>query len=293
MEREPLNAASLIETVREQAASGDPLALLETAVTAAASAGDAADAMVDHYVATARHAGQSWTAIGEVLGVSKQAARQRFSHRLGDPTDTVEGVAFGMTPRVEFCVQAAQEAADADDSVPGTQHLLIGLLQVGVASNVLAKLGVTRERVVDANARLFEPVTRGSGRRVVGDGEAELAITRAKRFAADYCPSLVRTEHLLFVLATDPGSSARRVLDDLGVDVATIKKDLEGCLGRTQRRGRRHRRDTPARRCTFCGCPDADRPMVAGPGVWICSECVALATDILKTGDRGFRSINR
>jgi hypothetical protein len=29
---------------------------------------------------------------------------------------------------------------------------------------------------------------------------------------------------------------------------------------------------------------DAARPMVAGPGVWICADCVTLATDILATG---------
>lgn len=290
MDSDPLNASGLIATVRERTASDDPLVLLETAVALAASAGDAADAMVDHYVAAARHARQSWTAIGQVLGVSKQAARQRFSHRLGEPTGADEGVPFGVAPRVEACLQAAQEAADDDHSVPGTQHLLLGLLQVGVASNVLANLGVTRERVSGASARLFQPITTPSGRRVAGDGEAELAITRAKRLATEYCPSMVRTEHLLFVLATDPGSSARRVLDDLGIDVATIKKELEGGLGRTQRRGRRRRRDIPARRCTFCGCPDADRPMVAGPGVWICSECVALCTDILKTERRGLHA---
>jgi hypothetical protein len=199
-----------------------------------------------------------------------------------------------VAPRPATCLQAAQEAADADDSVPGTQHLLLGLLQVGVASNVLANLGVTRERVRDANTRLFQPVTRhstGAGeRRVVGDGEAEAALTRANRLAAEHCPSTVRTEHLLFVLATDPGSSARRVLDDLGVDVAVIKKELEGPLGRTQRRGRRRRHDTPARKCTFCGCTEPSRPMVAGHGVWICTDCVTLATDILNTQDRGLHA---
>jgi hypothetical protein len=35
--------------------------------------------LLEDAVAGARHAGQSWTAIGGVLGVSKQAAQQRFS----------------------------------------------------------------------------------------------------------------------------------------------------------------------------------------------------------------------
>jgi DNA-binding MarR family transcriptional regulator len=75
-----LDARALIELVRKQAGSDDPLVLLETAVLAADEAGAAADAAVEHYVSAARAEGLSWTQIGERLGVSKQAARQRFTH---------------------------------------------------------------------------------------------------------------------------------------------------------------------------------------------------------------------
>lgn len=40
----------------------------------------AARAKLDRAVTDARAAGRSWGAIGMVLGVSKQAARQRFAH---------------------------------------------------------------------------------------------------------------------------------------------------------------------------------------------------------------------
>src|SRR5262249_58971861 len=78
------HAADLIESVHRGTDSDEPLALLDTAVAVAAAAGEAADGMVDHFVGAARAAGLSWTAIGERLGVSKQAARQRFSARLGE-----------------------------------------------------------------------------------------------------------------------------------------------------------------------------------------------------------------
>jgi hypothetical protein len=42
---------------------------------------DAAKAELDAAVAAARAAGRSWTEIGTVLGVSRQAARERFSER--------------------------------------------------------------------------------------------------------------------------------------------------------------------------------------------------------------------
>jgi ATP-dependent Clp protease ATP-binding subunit ClpA len=285
---------ALIKTTQERADSPDPLVLLETAVTVAGEAGEAADGLVEHYVGTARAAGLSWTVIGERLGVSRQAARQRFAHRLeaGDLTGEVAD-AVVMAPRLVACLQAAQDAADAEDSVPGTQHLLLGLLHAGFAANVLDLLGVTRERVRDANARLFEPVlvtgADGAEQRVVGDGEAHTAVTYARRHAVRRGQSQVRTEHLLSVMVLDPGSSARRVLNDLGVDAARITKELSEASPPRPRPRRRLGKGRTGRTCSFCGCTDPGRPMVAGPGVWICEECVQLSADVLRTEQRGLR----
>jgi ATP-dependent Clp protease ATP-binding subunit ClpA len=279
----------LIDTVQARAASDDPLALLATAVRVAAEADVAAEAVVDHYVAAARAVGLSWTAIGERLGVSKQAARQKFSPRLGVSGGPASEPA-PLAPRLISCLDAAQDAADADDSIPGTQHLLLGLLQVGVAANVLDRLGVTRDKVREANSRLFEPSGGdASGPRVVGDGEAEAAVGSARHFAANRGQNLTRTEHVLFVLALDPGSSARRVLNDLGVNPARVKKELNDLIPPPPRPGRRGRRprkpDQGERGCSFCGCTDPDRPMVSGPGIRICNECVALSIEILEAGE--------
>src|SRR5471030_1656445 len=176
-----LDPGELITTVRDRAPTDDPLVLLDTAVSVAADVGEAAEAAVDHFVAAARATGLSWTAIGERLGVSKQAARQKFSSRLGISGGPATEPA-PLAPRLISCLEAAQVAADAEDSVPSTQHLLLGLLQVGVAANILDRLGVTREKVREASVRLFEP-TGGdaSGPRLVGDGEAETAVTGARR----------------------------------------------------------------------------------------------------------------
>jgi ATP-dependent Clp protease ATP-binding subunit ClpA len=296
MDGKPLSTPALIETVQQRAESTDPLALLETAVALAAETGEAADAMVDHYVGAARAAGLSWTVIGDRLGISKQAARQRFSARLEVSGAATESAV--LAPRLVACLQAAQAAADADDSVPGTQHLLLGLLHVGVAANVLDRLGVTRDKVREAGARLFEPT--GDNPRVVGDGEAEAILIRARRFAAQGGQNLAGTEHVLFLLAMDPGSSARRVLNDLGVDAARLKKEMNECIPPRPRPGRRRRAgkvDPAVRTCSFCGCTDPHRQMVSGPGVRICGECVALATDIIASqheqAEQGLHSTGR
>lgn len=290
-----MGVRALVDAVQERAGSDDPLVLLEAAVVVAGETSEAVDGLVEHYVGAARAANVSWTVIGERLGVSKQAARQKFAHRLeaGDLVGEA-GQSMVMAPRLSACLQAAQSAADADDSVVGTQHLLLGLLQVGAAATILDRLGVTRERVREAGVRLFEPAVlvdgEGLERRVVGDGEAENAVAQARRLAARRGQSQFRTEHLLFCLAADPGSSACRVLNDLGVDVARVKKELEEWLGPVQRRHRRFGRGKGVgRACSFCGCQDAG-PLVAGPGVWICGDCVQTSAEILRSDRPGLRT---
>ncbi|MGW3353413.1 Clp protease N-terminal domain-containing protein [Nonomuraea rubra] len=284
MDSPALNTQAMIDAVAERAASADPLALLEAAVTYAGLTATATDAMVDHYVQAARDAGLSWTDIGDRLGISKQAARQRYAPRLevsGGPASEPAAIA----PRLATCLQTAQQAADAESSTPGTQHLLLGLLQVGVAAGVLDRLGVTRDKVLQAAARLLRPHETGDGTRAVGDGEAYDTVMRARRFAAGRGQNLARTEHLLFILATDPGCSARRILDDLGIEAAHIKKELADHIPPPPRPGRRGRKlakpGRAERACSFCGCTDPHRAMVHGPGVQICGECVTLAGEIV------------
>jgi hypothetical protein len=61
----------------------------------------------------------------------------------------------------------------------------------------------------------------------------------------------------LFCLAHDPGSSARRVLNDLGVDPAHVKKELQDWIARVQRRHRRIGKSKGTGwTCSFCGCKD-------------------------------------
>jgi ATP-dependent Clp protease ATP-binding subunit ClpA len=289
-----VSVRGLVEAVQERAGSDEPLALLETAVLVAGETGQAADGLVEHYVGAARAAGLSWTLIGERLGVSKQAARQKYAHRL-EVSDLIGDAAeqVALAPRLAACLQAAQAAADADESVVGTQHMLLGLLHVGAAATILDQLGVTREKVREAGARLFEPalITDGDGHehRLVGDGEAEQALTTARRIAARRGHTQARTEHLLFCLAADPGSSAHRVLADLGIDVARIKKELAEWIAPVQRRHRRIGKNKgTGRACSFCGCKDL--PLVAGPGVWICGNCVQTSLEILRSEPRGLRA---
>ena len=271
----------------------DPLARLDAAVAVAAEAAGAGDRLLDHFVAQARHGDLSWTDIGARLGVSKQAARQRFAER------TQPLILPGATEpnsRLQACLDRARELAQSDGAAEiGTHHLLAGLLAEGVAAAILERLGVTTDAILDAAHRLFGPPGAPPDSEARDDvppmsAEATCAVDAAAHHAATASPDSpcpqVRTEHLLFVLALDPGGRARRVLNDLGTDIAAIKRELECYVtGRPRRRGSRWKRPAAraGRACSFCGRSEkiAGR-LVAGPGVHICGGCVALATDILR-----------
>ena len=73
-----LSFSGLVREVGQR--SGDsPLDRVEAALRVSGELASGADDLIGHFVAEARQAGCSWTQIGERIGVSKQAARQRFT----------------------------------------------------------------------------------------------------------------------------------------------------------------------------------------------------------------------
>ena len=241
----------LVDEVRRRAGD-DPLDRVGVAAALAGELAERCDGVVDEFIAAARETGVSWTEIGTRLGVSKQAARQRFADRI-----PVAGFAdrLSLRPRLQACLDRADQIARAEgaDEV-GTHHLLAGLLAEGVAAAILEQLGVTADAIRTSATRLFGPTTPVSdGQPPARSAEAASAIESAARLAQlNAGPSgcvEVGTEHLLFVLAMDPGSRARRVLVDLGNNIAAIKKELACYVQgnpRPTRRSRRTRRTMSA-----------------------------------------------
>src|SRR3954452_14486262 len=74
-----LSIDRLTALVGDRAESEDPIAQLATAVQVAREARCLADELLDRYVAEARERGRPWSEVGATLGVSKQAAQQRFT----------------------------------------------------------------------------------------------------------------------------------------------------------------------------------------------------------------------
>jgi len=282
-----MEVLSLPGLVREvgRRAGDSPLDRVEAALAISKELASSADELIGHFVAEARQAGCSWTQIGERMGVSKQAARQRFTVLPGHARPEQQ-------PRLMACLEAAAREAAADGAAEiGTHHQLLGLYQEGVAAAILERLGVRADDVRQAARAMFpgggapgeQPPPESAEARAAVEGAAGLA----RRAGLPY----VGTEHLLGALALDPGSRARRVLGRLDVSIPAIKKELECYISPGRQRRRRGKR--AAQRCSFCGKdPASGARLVAGPGVWICAECVTLASEIITEAGDARRAMN-
>src|ERR1700684_1188209 len=113
----------LVETDTEDA---QPLSRLRGASPLSQTRPDIGDAPLGYFVDQARHAGHSWSEIGEALGVSKQAAQAKQTVRLslGLNAPTFER----FSPRARFGVSAAEPIARAwGHGHVDTEHLLLAL----------------------------------------------------------------------------------------------------------------------------------------------------------------------
>jgi hypothetical protein len=278
-----VDVGTLMAEVRARAPDA-PLDRVEAAMAVGEELASGGDELIGRCVAEARDAGCSWTEIGARMGVSKQAARQRFG-RLPEAA-----VAAGLTPggrlkpmdRLLACLEAAGREAAADGAGEiGTDHLLTGLFEEGVAAAILEKLGLRADAVHAAARALFPGTGQPAELPPPESAEARDAIRGAEALARRGECGYVGTEHLLGALALDPGSRARRVLVSLQVSIPAIKKELE-CYISPGKQRRRRRGKAAAGACSFCGKPGgAGLRLVAGPGVYICAECIGLCNEIL------------
>ena len=190
-----------------------------------------ADEVVDHFVQAARAAGCSWTEIGRTLGITKQAAQQRFvavaatAEEAWPPgLDEGAGAAFAS---------AACEARALGHYYVGPEHLLLGLLAQPeeLAARALQALGVTPEAV---RARVLERLPPSAPRPSGSLGVApqtkrllELARTLAKRLGH----RCAHTEHVLLA-AVSPAlkSPAENVLANCGADATRVCEQLASML---------------------------------------------------------------
>ncbi|GGI04171.1 Clp protease N-terminal domain-containing protein [Egicoccus halophilus] len=208
----PVSLEALLDGIER--ASSDPLAQVTSAALAAQHLQALADRLLDHVVLRARDHGASWRDIGDRLGVSRQAAQQRFAHaNIDPPRDTTLGFEQ-YTLEARNAVLAAHESALAHhhDRVT-SKHLLLGLLDTGAAAALAAvggDLALLRDVV---RASLPGPVD-AAPELVPYDEDATRALAAALERAGT---RPVGTDAVLRELLRD--DEVRGLLADAGLDV--------------------------------------------------------------------------
>jgi Clp amino terminal domain, pathogenicity island component len=240
------NLDALIASVRSGAATDEPLAVLAAAARARDELESVTEAVLDHFVTEARQAGCSWSQIGGVLGVSKQAAQQRHTPadsyirrvlsqlptRRGEPGRP--GLFTRFTPGARRAIVLARDSArKLRQGAIGTEHLLVGLLgeeYEGTARAVLGEFGVAEGAIELAVAERM-----GVGKREVSahlpfaprsKKVLELTLREAVRLGHDR----IGTGHLLLGLLRDGDGLAVELLTARGVDLEALRRAVTARL---------------------------------------------------------------
>ncbi|MCU1528795.1 MAG: hypothetical protein JWP75_2558 [Frondihabitans sp.] len=232
----PISLDTLITFVRAIHPDGDALDSLSDAIRVSGRIEDQADALIGYFVDQARRSGASWSQIGENMGVSKQAAQQRFVAR---STELVPGGRMfeRFAPRARNALVVARRLAAGDEHATETEprHIVGALLSEpeGVAARAVHALGVTDENMFAA-LRLpplvpVEPTATPEQAGSLPFGtDAKNLIAHSLDIALHYVHNYIGTEHLLLSAAAE--GPAKADLEALGLSSARLRPVIESQL---------------------------------------------------------------
>lgn len=213
------------------APDASPLERLATASRLADTLRARSGELLDHYVEAARRADSSWTEIGRTLGVSKQAAQQRYVALTPPTAGELPSGLKGPTAAVFLAAAAA--AREHGHHYLRPEHLVLGLLAQPdeLAGRALAELGVTPEAAqASLVARLGRTPARPDGSLGVAPQTKRL-LELAKAFAKRLGHNCTRTEHILLAAVVPRlHSPAAALLADCGAGAEAVRDQLAAML---------------------------------------------------------------
>jgi len=135
-----------------------------------------------------------------------------------------------FTPRAQQVLALARKEADRfHHNFVGTEHLLLGIIQLGqgVAVNVLQKLGLDLETV---RLEVEKQVGTGPDQKMLGNipytPRVKKVLALADKEAKALNHTYIGTEHILLGLLLEGDGVASRVLQSLEVDVEQTRQEI-------------------------------------------------------------------
>jgi Clp amino terminal domain, pathogenicity island component len=209
----------LIEAIRN--AHSDALDQLSDAVIAADHLGEVADHLIGHFVDQARRSGASWTDIGRNMGVTKQAAQQRFVPK--EPAAPSDRFSRFTRQARNAVVTAQNEAHAAGNDEIRPEHLVLGLLSdpSALAAEVILAQGVPLGTVRQAITATLPSAASRMPALIPFNQRARKTLELTFREALRQGHDDIGTEHILLaMLELEDGTG---VLSSLGIDKATAE----------------------------------------------------------------------
>jgi Clp amino terminal domain, pathogenicity island component len=203
------------------------------AIDLGARGNELSDHLIGYFIDEARRSGVSWSAIGERLGLSRQAVQKRYAPAESDAGPARSPGFFDrMVPAGKHVIVSAQEQARRRRSdYIGTEHLLLGLTAEpdDTGARALAECGAPPEVITGAvNGRIGvpdgEPRTDKLPFTRTGKAVLEHALREAVRLDHDF----VGTGHLALACLTVQDGLASEVLRNLGVGYDALREAVVG-----------------------------------------------------------------
>ena len=223
---------SLVKSLERN--DSDALERLRAATVLDSELSSVGDEVVNHFVEKARDDGYPWSEIGDVLGMTKQAAQQRFRVRWFDRLTGGRSVPWmRYTDRARHVVQrAVQEALTLRHGYVGTEHFLLALLHEknSVGEKALRGLGVTPSRVQRTLIQRVDPADVPVTGNLSCTPLAKEALRGAREEAKNLGHNYVGTEHLLLALTRLKKGLAADLLREQGVTLQEARRSVISLL---------------------------------------------------------------
>src|SRR5258705_10127909 len=207
-----VNLRQLIEQLDIDTPAADVLSKVTEAQQRARTLTGIGDQLVDHFVSKAREAGASWSQLGDALGVSKQAAQQKW---------VPGGANFSrFTKRARHVVVLAQEKArELRHGQVDSEHLLLGLIaeEGGIGGRVVIGAAGSREAAERAVLEALTPGTEKPPTHIPFTDLNKTVLRATLDEALGMGHNYIGTEHILLGLLKVGEGRAAEVLHRLGV----------------------------------------------------------------------------